>query len=92
MTSDALSSGKTKTDSQFLARKERAVSEDLKTAFSGYDRLVRQVGEVRTWTVTIEIAALGLLLSGKLKDPIAAFVPAALALAAFLLLELRART
>jgi uncharacterized membrane protein len=76
----------------FLARKERAVAEDLKTAFSGYDRLVRQVGEVPTWTVTLEVAALGVLLSGKLAHAMASLVPAMLALAAFMILELRARS
>ena len=76
----------------FVERKEKAIAEDLKTAFSGYERLVRQVNDVRRWTVTIEVAALGLLISNRLAKPESALIPAAVALLAMMVLELRERS
>lgn len=66
--------------------------EDLKTAFSGYDRLIRQVSDIRRWTVTTEVAALGLAISNKLPSSSTALVPAAVALIAYMILELRERS
>jgi hypothetical protein len=79
-------------DADFISRKEKAIVEDLKTAFSGYERLVRQVNEIRRWIVTIQVAALGLLLSGALQRASVVLFPATLALVAFMLLELRERS
>jgi hypothetical protein len=80
------------TDESYVVRKERAMGEDLKTAFSGYDRLIRQVSEIRRWTVTVQVAALGIAISGKLPTASAALIPAAVALLAFMILELRERS
>jgi hypothetical protein len=50
----------------YLERKERAMCEDLRTAFAGYDHLMRQIGEIRVWMVTVEVAAIGLAISKSL--------------------------
>jgi len=79
-------------EKEYLDRKERAVMEDLKTAFTGYDRLVRQISEIRRWTVTVEVAAIGLVMSKQISSMAVFTVPATLALLAFMLLELRERS
>ena len=76
----------------FIERKEKAVIEDLKTAFSGYERLIRQVNLIRAWTVGLMVAALSWLVSGRPPSTVLVFIPAGVALFAFLVLELRERS
>jgi hypothetical protein len=79
-------------DAAYIARKERAIADDLKTAFSCNDRLIRHLGEIRRWTVTVEVAALGVALSGKLATLTVIMTVAVLSLLSFLILELRERS
>jgi hypothetical protein len=76
----------------YIARKEKALMTDLETAFSGYERLVRQVNLVRAWTVAIMVAALGWIVSREASTPHLVLYPASAALFAFLILELRERS
>jgi hypothetical protein len=76
----------------FLERKERAVMADLSTAFSGYERLVRQVNLIRAWTVALMGASMGWIAVGRGPDPASVGLPAGVALLAFLVLELRERS
>jgi hypothetical protein len=76
----------------YIERKEKALMTDLETAFSGYERLVRQINLVRAWTVALMVAALGWIVSAKASAPDLVLYPAAAALVAFLILELRERS
>ena len=76
----------------YLERKEKAVLVDLETAFSGYERLVRQVNLIRAWTVALMVAALGWLIAAKPPSPYLVVYPSTAALFAFLVLELRERS
>lgn len=77
----------------YYKRKEEFLLKDLETAFSGYERLVRQVNSIRTWTVTIMVACIGFLITKYQTIPIyVVAVPAMITLLAFLILELRERS
>lgn len=65
---------------------------DLDTAFSGYDRLVRQVNRIRTWTVTLLFAAVGIVVTGNAPSNISITAPAFVGMIGFLVLELRERS
>ena len=77
---------------EFIKRKETTVLKELDTAFSGYERLVRQVNLIRAWTVTLMVASVGFLVSGKAISTLAVALPAFSTLIGFLILELRERS
>jgi hypothetical protein len=76
----------------YIERKEKALLLDLETAFSGYDRLVRQVNLLRAWTVATMVATLGWIVSAKHPNPHLILYPAGAALFAFAILDLRERS
>lgn len=78
--------------SEFTKRKEIALFKDLDTAFSGYERLIRQVNLIKAWTVTIMVACVGFLVSGKAISTSSVLLPAFATLMGFLILELRERS